>query len=137
MRASRITVNEASQLFNATRATNKLRGSLAEVGVYRGGTAKIICEAKGVSPLYLFDTFEGLPEAEQRKRRWVLSRRSVFLPLINIQKYLRTYSNVNFFKGIFPSTGKSLENVLFSFIHLDVDLFDYTLRSLEFFIRVW
>ncbi len=41
--------------------TEKIKGELAEVGVYKGGSAKLICEAKGNSILHLFDTFEGLP----------------------------------------------------------------------------
>jgi len=40
----------------------KLNGDYAEVGVYRGSCAKIICEAKGDERLYLFDTFEGLAD---------------------------------------------------------------------------
>jgi hypothetical protein len=54
--------SEACQIFNAVRQTAKLAGDLAEVGVYQGGSAKLIAEAKGDRPLHLFDTFEGLPE---------------------------------------------------------------------------
>jgi len=37
-------------------------GDIAEVGVYQGGSAKLICEARNENKvLYLFDTFEGLP----------------------------------------------------------------------------
>ena len=41
----------------AVKATRKLSGDIAEVGVYRGGSAMIICEAKGNKKLHLFDTF--------------------------------------------------------------------------------
>ncbi len=34
-------------------------GDIAEVGVFRGGTARVICEAMGERKLHLFDTFEG------------------------------------------------------------------------------
>ena len=46
-------------------------GAFAEVGVFRGASAKMICEAKGQTPLYLFDTFEGLPdEVSERDGRF-------------------------------------------------------------------
>ena len=35
---------------------------MAEVGVYQGVSAKLICEAKGDKELHVFDTFEGLPD---------------------------------------------------------------------------
>ena len=41
---------------------------MAEVGVYQGVSAKLICEAKGDKELHLFDTFEGLPDPERHRR---------------------------------------------------------------------
>jgi len=38
---------EAYQLFAAVQSTKKIKGDIVEVGVYRGGSAKLICEAKG------------------------------------------------------------------------------------------
>jgi hypothetical protein len=52
---------EAFQIFRAVKQTSKINGDIAEVGVYRGGSSKLICEAKGNKRLHLFDTFEGLP----------------------------------------------------------------------------
>src|SRR3990167_9938897 len=54
--------NEAYQIFMAVKRTEKIDGDIAEVGSYSGGSAKLICEAKGNKTLYLFDTFEGLHE---------------------------------------------------------------------------
>src|SRR5208337_33722 len=53
---------EAIQLFSLVRATAKLGGCMAEVGVYQGGTARLIREADTSRPLHLFDTFAGLPD---------------------------------------------------------------------------
>ena len=41
--------------------TQKIAGDIAEVGVYKGGTAALICKVRGDKSLYLFDTFEGIP----------------------------------------------------------------------------
>ena len=55
-------VNEAYQIYMATEATKKIAGDIAEVGTYMGGSAKIICRAKGNKTLHLFDSFKGLPK---------------------------------------------------------------------------
>src|SRR5258708_2525201 len=45
---------EAYQLYSCARNTTKVPGDIAEVGVYRGGSAKLISEVKGGKPLHLF-----------------------------------------------------------------------------------
>src|SRR3954470_7959909 len=56
----------AFQVLACVRAVRKLGGTMAEAGVFGGGTARLICEAKGDAPLRLFDVFETLqaPPAE-------------------------------------------------------------------------
>src|SRR3989344_6279037 len=58
--------NEIFNIYSSVIATAKVRGDIAEVGVYRGGSAKIIClmsDKIGINKkIHLFDTFEGLPE---------------------------------------------------------------------------
>ena len=49
---------EAYQIYTAVTKTAKLEGDIAEVGVYKGGSAKLICEITN-KPVHLFDTFEG------------------------------------------------------------------------------
>lgn len=43
------------------KETSEIGGVCAEVGVYKGGSAKVIAENKGSRPLYAFDTFSGIP----------------------------------------------------------------------------
>ena len=57
--------NEAYQIFMVVKRTAKIEGDIAEVGVYKGGTAKLICEAKGNRVLHLFDTFTGIPNIQE------------------------------------------------------------------------
>ena len=52
-------------LYSSLKAVKDLAGDIAEIGVYKGGTAKLICELKGNKNLYLFDTFEGLPDTKR------------------------------------------------------------------------
>ncbi len=123
---------EACQLVMAVERTTKVPGDLAEVGVYRGGSARLICEVKGGRPLHLFDTFEGIPDIEAvdaphfRKGDWAA-------PLDQVEAFLRGYPNVTFYKGVFPETAGPVQTRRFSFVHLDVDTRRSTAAALEFF----
>ena len=45
-----LTPVEAWQIFSLVKATAKLGGSMAEVGVYRGASARLIREADEIAP---------------------------------------------------------------------------------------
>lgn len=124
-------VDEAYLIHSVVLATAKLEGDIAEVGVFWGGTARVICEAKGDRRLHLFDTFEGLPEPDEidsafQKGQYACSLESV-------RDYLSGFPRVQFYKGYFPATGEPVKDRSFSFVHLDVDLYTSTLQALEFF----
>ena len=119
-------------LYSCLNATKHLQGDIAEVGVYKGGTAKLIAEIKGSKELYLCDTFEGLPETKDKdqfvKKGWLHDT-----SVETVREYLKGYEKINFLKGIFPNTSGPIENKKFSFVHLDTNLYQSTLDSLEFF----
>lgn len=129
-----LTDQEAEWVFSLAKQCSKNSDSseLAEVGVYQGGSAKLICAAKGNKPLHLFDTFEGHPEVggidkpTYHTGQFKVSFRSV-------RESLAGYENVHFWKGRFPETSGAVLNRKFSFVHLDVDLYQSTLDCLEFF----
>ena len=122
---------EGYTLYSSVKAVNNLSGSMAEVGVYRGGSAKLIAENKNDKNFYLFDTFEGLPKTTQKdevKAGW-LSNTS----LDSVKQYLSNYENLFFYVGYFPQTARNLTSEKFCLVHLDTDLYQSTLDSLEFF----
>ena len=125
--------NEAYQLYMAVKNTHKIDGCIAEVGSYLGGSAKLICEAKGEKELHLFDTFEGLPPLTEWDNSNQFKEGYFKSSFDFVKKYLNNYSNVYLYKGIFPKTSKPIEEKQFSFVHLDVDLHEATLASIEFF----
>lgn len=125
--------NEAYQIFMAVKRTQKIDGDLAEVGVYNGGSAKLICEAKGDKTLHLFDTFQGLPDLSKYDDPRKFQKGNFSASLEDVKNYLKKYKNVYFYKGLFPSTADIIKNKNFSFVHLDVDLYESTLASIEFF----
>ncbi len=123
---------EAEQLINALQASHGIAGDVAEVGTYRGASARLL--KRYLAPhktLHVFDTFAGLPEpgvldADFRSGQFASS-------LEEVQHYLGT-DNVQYHVGVFPeSLNEEFRQLKFSFVHLDVDLYEGTLECLRFF----
>lgn len=100
-------------------------GALAELGVYRGETSRLLHQLAPDRLLYLFDTFSGFPEkddgrfqdtAEEVVLRQIGDRRGVIIK-----------------KGVFPATASGLENETFAFVMLDADRYQVTFDGLQFF----
>lgn len=129
---------EAFLIYSIAKAQSVLEGDMAEVGIYQGGSAKLICEAKGNRKLHLFDTFEGLPDVSEIDKNFedidFLHTKDINNTTIeSVQKYLEKYDNVFFYKGKFPDTAEPIKDLVFSFVHLDADLYESTLNGLKFF----
>ena len=124
---------EAYNLYSIVKNTAKIPGDIAEIGTFNGASAKLISEIKGSKHLYVFDSFEGLPETRDFDDSKF--KKGQFLSDFEIVKeYLSSYPNVHVFKGFFPQNNSEyIEDKKFSFVHLDVDLYDSTLESLKFF----
>lgn len=123
--------NEGYQIYAAVKATEKIKGDLAEVGTYKGASTKIICEAKANRVLHAFDTFKGLPEV--RPVDGWLKEGQFSGSFKQLKKYLQPYPNVLLYKGRFPLTAGPIKNKTFSFVNLDVDIYESTLDCLKFF----
>ena len=128
---------EAFMIHSIVRTQISFEGDMAEVGVYQGGSAKLICEAKKEKELYLFDTFTGLPKLSNDdthfgEKHWYENQFDN-TSVESIKKLLREYENVHVIKGEFPQSGKEIINKKFCFVHLDVDLYKSTIDSLIFF----
>ena len=122
---------EACQIISAVRATERLGGDIAEVGVAYGASAKLIAMYAAGRQLHLFDTFDGLPELagiDSRK----FSKGQFRCSLEEVRRYVGE-NRVHFYKGLFPTTAGPVKDKMFSFVHLDVDLYESTLAALEFF----
>lgn len=122
---------EKYTLYSSMKSICRLVGEVAEVGVYKGGSAKIICEVKEEKKLYLFDTFEGYPNTDKEdllQKGWLGNT-----SLEDVKKYLSGYNNIYYFKGLFPQTAKSISDKQFCLVHLDVDNYQTVMAALQFF----
>ena len=118
------------------RSAVKLDGDLAEAGVLAGGSARLICAAKGSAPLHLFDVFDTLrghgtlTAQEQAVREYFTGVES---SLEQVQALLSPYAEVHFHPGLLPGAAEAVADRRFSFVHLDLDLAEGTAAALEFF----
>lgn len=131
-RDMRVTSREAFMVYSVARTQSRLAGEMAEVGVYKGGTARLMCEVKGNVPLYLFDTFQGLSNLDEIDRDYFVDG-WFKAGLEDVKDYLRDYEQVFFYPGVFPETSAPIADKTFSFVHIDSDLYQSIMDSLEFF----
>jgi O-methyltransferase len=128
-------LTERYSLYSLAKATSRLPGALAEAGVYRGGSAKILCTVKGASPFYLFDTFEGMPGVNATTDGGFSQGDFADTRYEDVVAYLSPFPNVHFYKGFFPDSaiGKEPEKQTYRFVHLDLDIYESTHKALDFF----
>ncbi len=115
-------------------------GDFAELGVYKGATAKLFHYYSPNRQLHLFDTFEGFTqkgvEAEKSNMDHSVSLDVFADTSINIVKSAINpqNDNIHFYMGYFPDTiTDELLEKTFSFVHLDADLYEPTFEGLTFF----
>ncbi|MBZ5498758.1 MAG: TylF/MycF family methyltransferase [Acidobacteriia bacterium] len=121
-------------LFQFARQASRIAGDIAEVGVYKGGTARLL--AKTLEPtgknIHLFDTFTGMPSVDQSKD---LHREGDFhdTSLEAVKSLLSDCRNVHFHAGWFPHSAKPVEALTFCFVHIDVDIYRSVIDCCNFF----
>jgi O-methyltransferase len=118
----------------------KVSGALAELGVYKGETARIFHHYLPEKQLFLFDTFKGFEERDIEKEQLVTgySYSPSHFSDTSLRKVIERISpvneNVEAFAGYFPDTiPEKLFELQFCFVHLDADLFAPTYEGLKFF----
>jgi hypothetical protein len=124
-------------LYQWLGTTLDLEGDCAEIGCYRGGTAKLTSEVllrhRPDAALHLFDTFEGMPEQFSLDE---VGMRGAFADtsLGQVKGLLSNNPAVNFYPGIFPATlPAGFESKRFRFVHIDVDIETSVMDCLTFF----
>ena len=109
-------------------------GDVMEAGVYQGGTARLLKRVmRGAAgrKLFLFDSFEGMEavtETADRHRKGDFANTS----LSAVQRVVGTEDFIDYRKGWIPQTFEGLEDRAFCFAHIDLDLYQGILDSLEF-----
>lgn len=132
------TQNELFSLYQFVKGCNETKGSMAEVGVLHGGTAKFISLLKNYdTKLFLFDTFNGLQDVCPIDLESFPDLKNGLIADKDIDSVKGLFLNdetVIIEKGYFPQdTHHKVDNEKFSFVHLDVDTFLSTYNCLNYF----
>lgn len=120
------------------RLTEDVPGDTAECGVFEGAGSYLICTlnrmvAKQHRVHHVFDSFEGLSSPESvdgshwTKGDLACGEESVSKNLVEFA------SDVVLHKGWIPERFSDVQGRRFSFVHIDVDLYQPTLDSVRFF----
>jgi O-methyltransferase len=107
----------------------QISGNLAEVGVWRGDTSRIIHLCAPEKTLYLFDTFEGYPPEDLDHEDGRFKDTSIEI----VRQTIGDLTNVVIKKGYFPETARGLEDEVFALVMLDLDLYKPMRAAIEFF----
>jgi O-methyltransferase len=108
--------------------TENIHGEMAELGVFRGETSRLIRKIEPDRPYHLFDTFEGFSHRDGE-----LVRGFEDTAVDVVTRNIGNMAGVFIHKGYFPETALGLEDHRFAFVILDADLYKPLKAGLEFF----
>ena len=121
---------------NVQRLREKsVEGDFAEVGVFKGNSAKVLHLLAPERRLWLFDTFEGFADGDVERERAVVKRRDFAnTSLDRVRSFIGQSPRLEFVPGKFPETAARVpEDARFALVHLDCDLYAPTRAAMEFF----
>ena len=132
----------ADRLYTLWQAAHRMPAAataVAEVGVFKGGSSKLIAETMhvdGRSPrFYVCDTFAGHaevnPDVDGRHRVGKQFRK---IDAATVERYLQQYEFVRVMAGDIRTTSEALAaETSFGLVHIDVDVHEVTRFCLDFF----
>ena len=134
---SDITLLDTARLANLwmlSRMSNS-SGSLIEIGSYKGGGALHISNACPTRPIFVCDTFEGFADLKMdpsldrlfKKEQYSdSSLETVKAPWVDKGR------DVRWVRGYFPESAANMEISNISFAHVDTDLYESTINTLNY-----
>lgn len=123
-------IHEPAAIRELCSRVSGLDGDAAEIGVWRGEGAKLICELLPTSTVHLFDTFD-MPPVEMWSEEHDLDRRNLHFrtSVPHVEETLSGLSNFEIHQGVFPVT--AIDDVRLKFVHVDCDFYLSTKAALE------
>ena len=117
------------------KLTLHLEGDIAECGTYKGASAYLMCQTYQDAPdvvIHLFDSFEGLSTPNHHDGDyWVEG--ALTTSQEDLETTLAPFDNYRIYKGWIPTRFNEITSLNFRFLHIDVDLYQPTIESLNFF----
>jgi O-methyltransferase len=123
---------ELLNLWQQARLLKDHGGAFAEVGAFQGTSAELVCKTKGDRQFYVFEAFAGLPcptrEIDDRFHEGLFRSGEQ-----QLRRRLQRYPNTTIIAGYFPNTADLILTERFSYVHIDLDLYEPTCDALNFF----
>jgi O-methyltransferase len=137
------------QMVHYVLRSGKLSNDFVECGVLKGHSAfiisSILAEHEFTGEFHIFDSFEGglSGKVEKDKNlRHELSEKEIqkesdmfFSTEDEVRSCLNDFKFIRLYKGWIPNRFSEVGDRQFSFVHIDVDLYEPTLDSLDFFYQ--
>jgi O-methyltransferase len=117
---------------------DKVSGDFAELGVYKGESARLLHLMAPDRILHLFDTFEGFtgtdlqPETGEAATYSTNNFADTSLNKV-LKKIGGDQGKLKIHAGYFPQSAAGLEETTFALVNLDADLYNPTKAGLEYF----
>jgi O-methyltransferase len=127
-------VNDSYTIYQFALHVKSLPGDVAEVGVYKGGTAWLLAKAFEATgkDVHLFDTFGGMPPTDSSRDH---HKQGDFddVTYEEVREYLGDCPHAHLYKGFFPDTAVAVEAKTFCLVHVDADIYRSVLDCCQFF----
>jgi len=124
-------------------STLNIDGDTAECGVFDGATSYLICSAAKKANIHkthhAFDSWEGLStpskedKSENKYNVFLWKKGDLKISQAQTMQNLSDCENIIYHRGWIPERFHEIEDKRFSFVHIDVDIYEPTRDSLEFF----
>lgn len=108
-------------------------GDIAEIGVYRGGTARLLAKTTN-KPVHIFDTFGGMPVTDKEKDLHCAGDFSD-TSFQFVKKYLEDCTNLKIYPGFFPIRPDLLQTCNFALFTLTLIFSNLYMTAVSFFIQ--
>lgn len=140
--ATRTIMDRRFVLLSAAESVRNLPGDTAECGVYRGAGSFLILasQAQAAAKMHhVFDSFEGLSEPDARDdpgrhpTAYLWNKHDLAVGEEIVARNLAGFDRFRLYRGWIPSRFEEVAERTFSFVHIDVDLYQPTYDSLAFF----
>ena len=127
----------------AQHALSNLDGDICEAGCWRGLStyqiAQRIRDAGKNVTFHVFDSFEGLSDYQNEDKTSGVDlpyehiRKALACPLDTVKENLADFDFIKFYQGWIPERFPEVSTTRFSFVHIDVDMYQPIRDSFAFF----
>lgn len=119
-------------LFKIAKELSSINADFVECGPYAGISSYYMAKNCRTT-LHLFDSWEGVSEVGELDNEFYNIFKFDKVKIEDTQKNLKDFKNIKYYKGWIPDRFNEVENLKFSLVHIDLDLYKPTLDSISFF----